>query len=189
MLSRLRSIAILVTLMWMCPVQAMGFIEPPTNVITIARELAYKDFPRAADILAIIRIESAFNPKAKNKMSNGIMQVNYGPFNIRENMVKGVALLREYYEMTHSVIGAVKSYNIGIGNYFDGLLKRSAEDYWMKFKSQLRSYEDYDGSYQQHLSLTIVCLGCVAYVYSNKEKGKYQCKSSDSIRDNYISNY
>ena len=187
MLSKLRCIITVIVLAWMNPSLALGFIEPPSKVVHIARELAYPDFPRAADILAIIRIESGFNPKAKNKMSNGIMQVNYGPFDIRSNMIKGVILLRQYYEMTHSVIGAVKSYNIGIGNYFNGLLTKSAEDYWSKFTSQLHSYEEYERTHKKTISLSMICLGCVstATIFRNK----FICRRRDFLKENYLENY
>ena len=141
---------------------AMGFITPSPEVTKIARSLAYKDFPRTSDILAIIRIESGFNPLAVNAMSKGIMQVNYAPFDIRENMRRGVAILREYYLITRSVEAAVKSYNIGIGNYLNGLLHTAAADYWKKFSDQIKDYEAYELSHHDPIRLSVECLGCLS---------------------------
>ena len=124
--------------------KAMGFIAPKQEIVKIARQLSYRDFPKTSHILTIARIESGFNPLAVNAMSRGIMQVNYAPLDVEENMRRGVKILREYYLITKSIEGAVKAYNIGIGNYLNGHLEASGEDYWGKFSGQLGFYRKYD---------------------------------------------
>jgi hypothetical protein len=167
------------------PTMAMGFITPNNEVLKLARSLAYKDFPRASDILTIIRIESGFNPLAINSVSNGIMQVNHAPFDVTENMRRGVALLREYYLMTKSIEGAVKSYNVGIGNYLNNIMPAAAADYWSKFSSQLKAYENYEASYHPILRLSIECLGCIGTSILLIKK-TYTCRK---LEINYLSNY
>lgn len=93
--------------------------------------LAFKDFPKAVDIIAIARIESSYNEKARNGISHGVMQVNKGPWELSANMQAGVRLLRGYYEQLKSPKAAVTAYNIGIGNYTRG--KRNPA-YWSKFQ-------------------------------------------------------
>jgi len=151
MFPKLRKIVLVLIALWAVPSHASTFIKPKPEMVHLARQLAYKDFPRASDILTIMRIESAFNPHAINKMSNGIMQVNYGSFDFRVNMRQGVSLLREYYLITHSKMGAIKAYNIGIGNYLKGHLRYSAEDYWDKFRTHFPSYARYEAHYRDSI--------------------------------------
>jgi soluble lytic murein transglycosylase-like protein len=118
------------------PVMAYG--KPPPEVVRVARILAYPDFPTKKDILAICEIESSFRKyvvkvSKKGVPSNGVMQVENAPFEIWDNVSLGVARLREGYVMFHSREAAVKSYNIGSGNYSKGRAKISAEEYWRKF--------------------------------------------------------
>lgn len=160
MLPKLRCIVIVLMALWTASSNAMQFIEPKPEVTKLARELAYEDFPKVSDIFTIIRIESGFNPRAKNNISNGLMQVNHGSFNIRQNMIQGVSILRQYYLMTHSKEAAIRSYNIGIGNYFNGLMKRSADDYWNKFQSQVDSYIAYEKLTRYKIREPDPCLTC-----------------------------
>jgi hypothetical protein len=127
-------------------VHAERILIPPVKVVRIAETLAYPDFPTKLDILAICRVESGYkvnavNPETSashpfNTASNGIMQVQGGPFELRANMAQGVAMLRENYKATGSREGAVKAYNIGLYGYTHGHAKISAAVYWGKFKSR-----------------------------------------------------
>jgi hypothetical protein len=128
-------------------IATIGFIQPPAEVFSLVTQLAYPDFPAAADILSIIRIESGFNPKAINKNSQGIMQVNEGPWDVAGNMHAGVNLLREYYIRTGSAKAAIVSYNVGIDNYFRSRLRGSQLEYLLKFNKVRRGYEV---SYEKH---------------------------------------
>ena len=75
--------------------------------------------------------------------SVGIMQVQNGPKDLRENIAMGISKLREFYMLTHSEEGAVKSYNTGPYNYINGKLKVSAEAYYDKFLLQKKVYVPY----------------------------------------------
>lgn len=136
-------------------VNAEVFINPPAEVIRIAVSLEYKDFPTAADILTIARDESSFNPFASNKDSKGIMQVNFGSFNVFENMSQGVEILREYFLRTGSKVSAIQAYNIGIGNFLKGKFKDSGKQYLQLFNRRYKSYENYVEQYRSRLRNTI----------------------------------
>lgn len=130
------------------PAFSCGEIKPNKEITKLVTRLAYRhSFPTATDIFAIIRIESAYREDAKNESaresSHGLMQVQDGPFNPRDNIARGVALLREYYMMTGSMEGAVKSYNIGPANYLHGKLKPWGEAYYDKFMLQRVVYSHY----------------------------------------------
>ena len=119
------------------------FIPPPEYVVKIARGLSYVDFPTAPDILSITSIESGFDPRAVNKESLGLMQVNNGSKDPLRNMTEGVLLLRQYFLMTHSKAGAIEAYNVGISNYFRGRLRISQREYLTKYLKVRRAYETY----------------------------------------------
>ena len=145
----MKRISVFIGLFLVCAsVQAYPIIPPPKAVSKIAAALAYPDFPTKQDILAICRVESAYNPKAvnpeiskkyphrKRKPSNGIMQVQNGSMDMYANMIQGVARLRENYIRLRSREGAVKAYNIGLTGYLKGRAKISAENYWTQFKKR-----------------------------------------------------
>ena len=164
--SILVTLVIVVLSLRMSSAESCGEIIPPEPIAKLAIKLSYKDFPKVADTLAIGRIESGFNIQAVNKnadgvgTSNGVMQVNGGPFELNENMKEGVGRLREYYiillsrlkkdkslsnqqRITQAEQGAVRAYNIGIGRYLRGKAKISADDYYMKFHIQRAVYANY----------------------------------------------
>lgn len=131
-------------------------IVPPAQIVKYAQALSYKDFPKAVDILAIIRVESAFDIKAFNKEeskinpnrklppSRGLMQVQGGSFDAMINMQQGADRLREYYLLCkRNKECAVKSYNIGPSNYKKGKCKISAADYWVKYNKRKVEYAQY----------------------------------------------
>lgn len=130
---------------WSCNSLAEGveFIEPPLNVIQIAIENEYGDFPKKEDILAIARIESGFNSNARNKISVGIMQVNNGPKDLQMNMLFGIRMLRNLYIKLGSEKAAVIAYNIGIGNYLKDKLLVSGNNYYLKFRKHRSLYNEY----------------------------------------------
>lgn len=118
---------------------AEKFLVPPEHIAALAKKLAYTDFPKNVDILAIARIESTYNEDALNPEigsvgpSVGVMQVQNGHQDLHRNMFAGVGLLREYYMRLGSREAAVKSYNIGIGTFRQGKSKISADEYYAKF--------------------------------------------------------
>lgn len=114
------------------------------SIITEADKQASPSFPNTYDVLAIIAIESAFNPLAISKANAiGLMQILYKPssFITSINIKDGIDLLVNYNSRLNNIDATIQSYNLGIGNYLNG--KRNL-DYLSKFKrerEQLRRYE------------------------------------------------
>lgn len=112
------------------------------EILSAVEKYAHPVFPTKRDILAIISVESGFNPKAYSQKNVGLMQINL-PANgrklrnrsIDENIRVGVDLLREYFGLLDGNKRAtILSYNAGIGNYKKG---RYNSQYWVKFKRAL----------------------------------------------------
>lgn len=98
----------------------------------------------------------------ERESSVGLMQVQNGSFDLRENVAQGVAKLREYYKLTGSIKGAVESYNIGPSNFLNKKLTLSGEAYYLKYKLQKKVYGHWPERKIVNLGKT---LGC------NKENG------------------
>jgi hypothetical protein len=110
---------------------AERFHKPETliqRVVNAATRFADGNFPLRNDILAIIAVESSFNPFASYNGSKGLMQIqtfshkrelaDRNPYNIEANIEIGASILRQYSIMLHgNERAAVLAYNCGIGNY------------------------------------------------------------------------
>jgi len=91
-------------------------------------------------IVAVIRIESAFNPRAvSDKGALGLMQVmpqyhplpaGWDPFNIETNIAWGCAVLGNYMRKTDDRRWAVRAYYAGEG----GARWKDAEEYLLKIQ-------------------------------------------------------
>lgn len=102
------------------------------TIVVLAIKHEDKVFPRATDILAVIGVESSFNPSAVSKLrrdpARGLMQVRPGVWkidpselnDIEKQIVIGVRILKKYYARTGDEEGALHAYNIGITNYRAG---------------------------------------------------------------------
>ena len=160
-MKKYRSISLLMAALISTQTFACGEITPNKEITKIVTRLAYPDFPKASDIFSIIRIESAYNPNAVNinerEHSNGLMQVQNGPMKPRLNIAMGVSLLREYYMLTGSEEGAIKSYNIGPGNYLKGKIKISGQEYYNKYALQKLVYKNYPNGEIVKLGKTLGC--------------------------------
>lgn len=128
------------------------FKQPLDLILSITNEVkaqAFKDFPTMADVLAIVAVESSFNPRARHKGSMGLMQINLPAhknklkgkdvFNVQTNIAYGISILRDYYLATGSRDAAVLAYNAGIGNY---LKRRYSSEYLRKFNKHRGLFKD-----------------------------------------------
>ena len=117
------------------PSQIQRFVE-------YAKAHAQPDFPKLPHLLAIMAIESRFDPKARSKGNVGLMQINMTANGDRlrnrspeENVRVGAEILREgYFRLNGNHKGAVLSYNTGLGAYKQG---RRNTAYWRKYKQEL----------------------------------------------------
>lgn len=118
-------------------------LETVSQIVEYSKEFAHEEFPTQRDILAIIAVESSFNPEAKFQGSRGLMQVLVkthakrilGPFDVREQIRVGTEILREYYLQTGKVRdAAVMAYNVGPGAYQKGV---RPDHYLSKFRREV----------------------------------------------------
>lgn len=151
---KLKTIAILFLLFASTVVHAANILVPPKEYVSLAKKYSYQDFPKAVDIISIMRVESGFNhraynpeisklnPKRRIQPSVGLMQVQAGSFHPETNVKQGSKILREYYLMfDKNVENAVKAYNIGPRNLKHGKCKISAKDYYSKYLKRKRELE------------------------------------------------
>lgn len=117
--------------------------EMVEKIVDHAHDHQSKDFPKAEHILAIVGIESSFNPDSKSSLrydpAVGLMQVRPHIWNLHpedlstiESQIKvGAAILRKYYKKTGSAEDAVQAYNLGITSFRRG---RRNESYLAKYQ-------------------------------------------------------
>lgn len=119
------------------------------SIVSFVKKNSYKDFPTAKDILAIIGIESAFDPAAENKGAYGLMQIQYFWFkkyvtNFEElynpfvNMPIGIFTLRQYFLKLGNKEDAVIAYQAGIGKFLDGEWNN---EYLNRYREELTKFE------------------------------------------------
>lgn len=99
------------------------------EVATMATKHADPVFPTAQDILAIVGIESSFDPNAVSALKRdpaiGLMQTRPGVWNLApadlkgvENQIRtGAGILSQYHQQLKSIDSAVHAYNVGITNF------------------------------------------------------------------------
>ncbi len=119
-------------------------------VVQAAHKQERDRFPKAKDIIAIVGIESSFDPKAKSQLKQdpalGLMQIRPGVWKmspnelltIEKNVEHGAAILEHYYnKLGKKRDSAVQAYNIGITAYLEGE-KNSV--YLKKYKREVALY-------------------------------------------------
>lgn len=122
------------------------------EIVTLAKKHEDKVFPKASDILAIIGIESSFNPNAKSNLKHdkavGLTQVRPKVWGINasdlvgnmETQIKlGSDILNKYYHKLGKKDDAVHAYNIGLTNLRHD--KNLNPSYVQKWKAELKRYE------------------------------------------------
>lgn len=115
------------------------------EIVAMAEANEDKVFPKAADILAVIAIESKFDPTAKNAGAFGLMQIQYGHHKARfqsktdlmdplYNIRAGTAILHEYnVALRGNKEATILAYQAGIGGYLTGDTK---QDYLQKYQRE-----------------------------------------------------
>lgn len=123
--------------------------ETARAIVIAAEELAYKDFPKKVDILAVIGVESTFQNHVSDGLGScGLMQVNPAANKLDHgvvcsfpltNMKHGVRILRQNYESTGSAKDALLVYNSGLGNFRQGIYKESYYHNFLSWKGKLHA--------------------------------------------------
>lgn len=98
------------------------------QVIRAAIKHSNDTFPTARDLIALVGVESSFNPKAVSQLKKdpavGLTQIRPGVWGIDpkdlstidQQMSQASRILQKYYKLTGSREDALHAYNIGIGN-------------------------------------------------------------------------
>lgn len=117
-----------------------------SKLVALAIKYEHPVFPTRHDILAIMGIESNFNPNAKSKLAvdpaRGLMQVRpvMWKLNIRKmndidyQVQNGVSIIKHNYDVLQDRDSALMAYNIGLKAVIDG---GEAKKYVYKFKREL----------------------------------------------------
>jgi len=125
--------------------------EMALNVVRLAKKYERPDFPKYDDILSVIAIESAFNPKAVSNLKKdpalGLTQVRakmwgQNPKTFIHDMDQQVKMsakiLDQYNKELNSPLDAVHAYNVGLAGFRKGDLNPS---YVEKFKKAKELYK------------------------------------------------
>jgi hypothetical protein len=120
------------------------------QVVELAHKHQKPGFPTAKDILAIIGVESSFDPDAISGLRTdpaiGLMQVRPGIWNldkselqgdIEKQIAAGSDILHQYYRKLKNKNAALASYNVGLTQYMSGNM---AQDYVKKYHKELGLY-------------------------------------------------
>jgi hypothetical protein len=120
------------------------------HIVLLAKKYEKPVFPRATDLLAIIGIESSFNPRAVSGLRRdpavGLTQIRpkvwgLNPHELRSNMEQQVStasdILAKYRSRLRSVDDTVHAYNVGMSAFRRG---DHNPGYVQKFKNEKRLY-------------------------------------------------
>lgn len=121
------------------------------EIVKTAEKYADPVFPTTSDILAVIGIESSFNPHAVSKLkfdpARGLMQVRPGIWSVDPNdlhtiegaIKHGSDILKKYYSKFKSKEAALHAYNVGETNYRKGVRNQNYVDKHAKEKAHIIS--------------------------------------------------
>jgi soluble lytic murein transglycosylase-like protein len=127
-------------------------VDPHTamQVAKAAKKYEKPGFPRAEDILAIVGIESSFDPESvsglKHDPARGLMQVRPKIWNLTpkslstiDKQIKvGSTILHHYYQKLGTVPSAVHAYNVGLTNF--NHKKNLNPEYVRRFNAERQQY-------------------------------------------------
>ncbi len=125
-------------------------VELAEEIVKLAHKYQKPNFPTAKDILALIGVESSFNPSAisglKKDPAIGLLQVRPGVWGINpedisdsvENQIRiGSAVLHKYYTHLKDKDSAIQAYNIGMTNFQKG---HESPQYLGKYQQEVKRY-------------------------------------------------
>lgn len=124
--------------------------EDALEIVQLAYKYEKQSFPKAKDILAIIGVESSFDPDSVSGLRRdpavGLMQVRPKVWgmnaeelqgNVEKQIATGSDILHLYYKKLRQRDAAVAAYNVGMSEFRAG---NNAEGYVSKYMHELKSY-------------------------------------------------
>lgn len=121
-----------------------------TKIVKLAIKYEKPKFPKAKDILAVIGLESEFDPMAQSELKDdpaiGLMQVRPGVWGISASSIKnnveqqikvGTNILSDYFDKLNSPSAALHAYNIGITLFNKGKTNQRYVDKFNKARKLL----------------------------------------------------
>jgi soluble lytic murein transglycosylase-like protein len=131
-------------------------VSPKIVRQAVKAAIKYQDpvFPRAEHILAVVGVESGFNPKAKSQLASdpaiGLTQIRPEASGIGaaqlatiDGQIKhGASMLKQYYKRFGSIDAALHAYNVGPGNHLKSQEnpKKGNPRYAPKVNAELQRY-------------------------------------------------
>lgn len=118
-------------------------------IVHLASKNSRQTFPKTRDILAVIGVESSFDPTAQSKLRTdpalGLMQVRPGKWGLNpgdltdlEDQIKhGSDILHKYFRKLKDKEKATIAYNVGLQAYRDG---KFDQRYLNKVKTEVTHY-------------------------------------------------
>jgi soluble lytic murein transglycosylase-like protein len=102
-------------------------IEDAESYVALAKKHENEVFPKAEDLIALMGVESSFNPEAKSGLRKdpalgltqirpGVWKINPAELSSEDNQVKYAAkILKDYYkQLGGNMASAFEAYNVGI---------------------------------------------------------------------------
>jgi soluble lytic murein transglycosylase-like protein len=121
------------------------------RIASLAKKYEKHSFPKAEDILAIIGIESSFDPSKVSPLKKdpavGLTQIRPAVWDINPSTLKnnielqvktGADILHKYYTLLGNRNDAVHAYNVGLGNFRRG---NHNIDYVHDYNRELQLYK------------------------------------------------
>jgi len=117
-----------------------------TQVVDLAFKYEDSVFPKAKDILAIVGIESSYNPESRSRLPRdpalGLMQVrpkvwNIDPKNLQSMDAQiriGADILKQYNDQLEDTDDAIQAYNVGLTRFRRG---RTSQRYLRKYQAEI----------------------------------------------------
>lgn len=121
-----------------------------SEIVDSAIRHAHPVFPKAHHLIAVMGVESSYEPTAKSQLKRdpalGLMQVRPGvhgidkkEFRTIDGQVKhGASILAQYHKKLGNIDATLHAYNVGITNHVRG--KGSNPRYVPKIKSELSKF-------------------------------------------------
>jgi soluble lytic murein transglycosylase-like protein len=130
-----------------------GEMDMIADIVKLSYKYAKPTYPKVNDILALIGVESGFDPTSVSGLSKdpavGLTQVRPKMWGIEPSDLKGNIelqiktgsdILHHYFKKVKNPQEALKAYNVGLTNYRNGVNSEAQERYLSKNQKEKRNF-------------------------------------------------